>query len=182
MLTKILMVVCGILALTHKSWWCGGVCFFFILDRLDYWHYYHSRPWRKLHFPLMRLYARCAGIESGLSQATGRDFDVKHALFTTLKQAQPTWSDERITEFVTRQAVRCEQFEDARLIVAELKRRNANLDDTRLRELIAKARSQFTLSDPGVFVRFIVAGIIEQQYGESQRGEYLVELLRGRAS
>jgi hypothetical protein len=182
MLAKVLIIVCGILALTHRSWWWWGAGFFFILDRLEYWYYYHSRPWRKLHYPLMKLYAWCAGVHTGVSQATGRDFDIEQAIFMMLKKARPSWSDETIAEFIEHQALRCEKYEDRELIAAELRRRIANLEDTRLQGFLEKARSQFSPSNPDFFIRFIIAGLIENQYGSPHRAEYLLEVVRGRAN
>jgi len=100
MLTKLLMVVCAILALAHRSWWWWGVAFFFILDRLDNWQYYYSRPWRKLHFPLMRLYATCAGIEDGFAEIGGRNYDLKRATSIFLKRVHPDWEDHTINDFI----------------------------------------------------------------------------------
>jgi len=76
---------------------------------------------------------------------------------------------------------RCERFEDAPLIASELKRRNPKLNEERVKELLEKFRQRFKISDNGFFVRFVIAGLIEEELGEPHRGEYLFEVAQGRA-
>lgn len=105
------------------------------------------------------------------------------ALIKLLKTFHPDWEMKKIMSMIEREHLRRNNFADFELIEAELKRRNYNND--RIEKILARARLVFTTEDPdrknGVLVRFVIAGIIEEVYNASARGEYLVEVLMGNA-
>lgn len=145
-------------------------------------YFYKGRPWRRIHYPLMRLYSRTAGMETGLSEKENREFDIDRALFNLIQNIKPSWSNEKIHQYLTDCKVRCDELSDKKLIFDYLQKKNPSAPKDKINHLLEKNRGFFNSSDNGVLVRMAIAGIIEEKYGIEHRTEYLVEVMSGRAS
>jgi hypothetical protein len=170
-----------LLALLHSNWW-WILAALLGLWRANQWYFYNGRPWRKIHYPLMRVYAREAGIETNAATREGRSFDIEKASVALVKQLHADWDDRRARAFVQKQISRCETLEDEELIVQEFRRRNPKLGDSDARQVRDLARQLLIPPDNATIIRFIVAAVVEENHGQSQRAEYLAEVLNGKAN
>ncbi len=168
-----------VLAISKPWWWLGVILIG--LYKISRWYYYEGRPWRRIHYPMMRVYAHTAGLETGMANRDGREFDIRNALRALLKSEKSEWSDEHINSIIEREFINCELFRDGDLIRAYIKKKNKDISDEKLNAMMTTAKAQFTTNDKGLMVRLIVAAVIEEQYSQADRGEYLYEVLAGSA-
>lgn len=139
-----------------------------------------SRPWRKMHFPLMRVYASAAGCERGLAETFGRDFSVHGALRILLVQARGM-SQEEADAYTEKQLARCGSLEDLNAVKAALRAQFPALDERDRQRMENEATQLMSYPDPSFQVRSVIAGLIEDQLGPEHRIEYLVAVLLGKA-
>jgi hypothetical protein len=168
---KLATLIFVILALTVRSyfWWWAGACL--VLDRIWASYYYSSRPWKKVHFPLMRLYARHAGVARGLAQDEDDNAVFRNALTGWIKALHQDWADSEIQTLLDHEERRCENFEDQFLVRNEIVRTNPKWNEARVEDVMLKARKCFDPRDRGFFVRFLIAAFIEEAFGEKHRAE-----------
>lgn len=145
-------------------------------------YFYKGRPWRRIHYPMMRLYSKTAGMEAGRSEKENREFEVDRALFQLIKNMKQSWSNEKIQNYLEDCKIQCDEFSDQKLIIDYLQRKHPSTPKENLDTLLEKNRSFFDSSDRGVLVRMVIAGMIEEKYGIEHRAEYLVEVMRGKAT
>ena len=173
------LIVVVLLAVFYSAWWWIAAALL-LISCIAQRAFYKGRPWRKLHYPLMRIYAAGpAPFEGRMAELEGREFDFRLAASHFVKEVRPNWDEERVSAFIEREINRCEQFSDSGLIADDLRRRDPKIGQSEISEYLEKIRKILNPSNPGVIIRFIIAGFIEEQYGETHRGEYLVELARG---
>lgn len=176
----LLLIASAVLVVVHTPWWCLALVPL-ILWKAWRWTMYKSRPWRRVHFHVMRLYARAAGIERRRSETEGEEFDTERALTTLLATVRPDWNASKIRDFLARELSRCSSFADRSLIRRHIKRVNQVADDAQVDELLDKCAAVFHIGNRGIVVRLAIAGLVEEEYGEGARGEYLFEVLSGKA-
>ncbi len=179
MFTWFLLIVFIALAISKPWWWIGAALLAFY--KVARWYFYDGRPWRRMHYPMMRAYANAAGFETGMANREGREFDIRNALRVLLKSVKPEWSDDDINTRIESEFINCDLFKDDELIRAHILKKNKDISAEKLNGMMASAKAQFNTSDKGLMVRLIVAAIIEEQYGRADRGEYLYEVLTGTA-
>lgn len=171
----ILLGAAILLALTASSWfWLGVVPL--ALWRITYFVTYRSRPWRRVHFPLMMLYASAAGAATAQARQRGVEFDVREALVRMASEALEL-DMSAAAAFVEEQLGRGKSFSDAGLVREELLRRHVQ----RPEEALGAARSLLAADDNSTKVRLVIAGVVERRCGTAAKGEYLVEVARGKA-
>jgi len=176
----VLLTVFIVLGLLHSLWWWipAGML---TIWQVHQWHFYNGRPWRKVHYPIMRAFYRAAGGEMAAAEIAGRPLERREAVNRLLRTLKPEWDDEQRGGFVDEQILRCESFKDERLVIQEFRRRNPKFGDSDEKRLSELARHLFDHPDTTTIVQFIAAALIEERYGIQDRGEYLVEVLSGRA-
>lgn len=151
------------------SWKCGR------------WYYRNGRPWRRVHFNLMQGYARAAGRETGMAEREGREWDLEKALNYLAGMALPDLTEEERIAFVDSAMRRCRTFADESLLASEIRRRHRDASDLQIQQALHSARPAFVRGEPALRVRMVIAGVIERMFGDEQRAEYLLEVMRGRA-
>ena len=182
MISLLLLIVSVALALFVNTWWWLSVGFLTIWI-IYQWYRHNGRPWRKIHFKATLLHAACAGYEDAKATAENRDFDTEAVLNDLVKRSNPDWKSEDIRLFVDREYDRCRDFYDEQHIRHELVRITKKLPmDRAINEFIDSAKKTFNTSDNGFMLRMVIAGLIEDQYGSAQRGEYMLNVLRGKAT
>ena len=128
----------------------------------------------------MRAYAGITGAEEVAARAEDRDFDFRKALSALVKFAYPAWSDERVEEFVEREFDRCEKKTDLKLLRTHIWDHEPSKVG-KFEEFIDEIAKGFKTTDKGTMVLMVIAGIIEEEFSETARGEYLYAALTGRA-
>jgi hypothetical protein len=153
-----------VLAVLHSAWWWIAAVAL-IVWRINQWYFWNGRPWRKCHYPTMRTYATAAARETLAARREGREFDVVEAATDLVRLIQPAWSESEARSFVQLQVRRCEDFEDEGLIVDEFRRRKPRLSADDIEKVSEVSRKLLVPPDNATVVRFVVAGLIEKQYG-----------------
>jgi hypothetical protein len=179
MIGWILLAAFVVLSYTYSLWFIFGAISL-VLWKLNRWYYYSSRPWRKVHFPMMRAYAAASGIETGQAEREGRDFNIIATLVNLLEIVNPEVSISH-EELIRRELLRCQVFYDEPLIRSYLVEKRG-WAETPISTVLEKMKEKMHLSDKGLLVRMVIASIIEEQFSPQDRGEYLFEVFSGRAN
>ena len=179
MIGWILFVAFATLSYFYSWWFVIGVVVFG-LWKLNRWYYYSSRPWRKVHFPMMRAYAGASGLEAGQAEREGREFNLNTALLNLLKMVNPKVSIGH-EELIQREFERCETFYDEPLIQKYLVEKKG-IDKTQIGPVLEQIENSMNTSDKGLMVRMVIASVIEEQFSSLDRGEYLFQVFSGRAN
>jgi hypothetical protein len=165
------------LAITQSAWWWLAAVPLAIWRTLD-WQLHSSRPWRRLHYPLMRRYAGASGFEMGQAEREGRPFDVRRALVTMVSQVEGC----SLTDATSRVRGDLESGllpADAAWISRKL---GSQRPDPKWSHLNVDAlRHHYSQDDNAVKVRLGIAGAISRQLGADDRAEYLLEAAKGNA-
>lgn len=172
-------VLAGLALFVSAWWWIPGLLL--ALWKAGKWHFYSSRPWKKVHYPMMRAYAAAAGLESANAKNSNSEYNLDRALTFLLKTTQPNWTEEKIRTVLAREKQRCIDFSDRTLLVDYMMRKNSSLAREKAEEVVGNCRKFFKPSEKAMMVRLVVAAVIEELYGEADRGEYIAEVLVGNA-
>jgi len=179
MIGWILLATFAVLSYAYSWWFIFGVVVLG-LWKLNRWYYYSSRPWRKVHFPMMRAYAAASGLEAGQAEREGREFNLNAALLNLLKMVNPTISVSH-EELILREFERCHAFYDELLIQRYLVEKKG-LDPTQVAPVPGKVKESMRTSDKGLMVRMVIASVIEEQFSPQDRGEYMFQVVSGKAN
>ena len=177
MVSYIVLFVLFILTFRNPWWWIAVVPV--ALWKVGQWYFYKGRPWRRIHYPMLRAYAAIAGQEGAVAEHNGRDFDIRPALDRLVRTVKPDWSEEKVHTLIQREFDRYADFSDRKLIETYLTKKHPKLTDAKIEEVMERCSKLLKTYDNGLMVRFVVAGIIEEQFGQEHRAEYLFELMSG---
>jgi hypothetical protein len=175
-----LLLVASLLMSYFSRWWLL-VAVAAALPKIHRWILYSGAPWRRMHYTLMHTFAGTAGLESGRAEREGRDYDINLALAELVRRAHPDWTPSDVFNFLNRETQRRASFADRPLMEAEFRRRNRQLDEDALKELLDGAGESMRNPDNATMRTMAIAGLIEQTHGEQERAVYLVEVLSGHA-
>jgi hypothetical protein len=166
---------------TRSAWWLIAVGVL-VLWKIAQWQMYYSRPWRRVHFPAMKLYATASGLESGQAQREGREFDVERALTTLVRMVHPNQTEADARSFVDAQLLRARMNGDAENLVVWHERKNLIAGPEHHAKATAQFKRAFEEPDNSLKVRLVVSGFVGERFGEDQRSEYLFEVAQGNAT
>lgn len=137
MIGWILLVTFVMVTFAISKWFLFGVVLL-ALWKLNRWYYYSSRPWRIVHFPMMRAYAAASGFERGQADRERREFNLNAALLGLLKIVNPTVSIDH-EALIEREFERCHAFYDEPLIRNYLVEKKG-LDANRVSAVLTKIK------------------------------------------
>jgi hypothetical protein len=177
----IVLIIAAILAVAHSPWWSALVVVT-ALYKANKWWYYRSRPWRRVHFPMMRAYAAVIGAAVGEEERTGKPVDMHEVLTALVSASDPTIQPDEATQIIGREYERCANFYDIDLIESYMLGKNPAADKTLLRTTLEKYRPYFNVDDKGTITRMVIAAVIERQFTKEDRGEYMYEVINNRAN
>ena len=179
MIATALLIITAALAFINPWWLVATILV--SLWKLNHWRFYRSRPWRRVHFPAMRLYAGELGFATGRDERDDTMTPYQEILGSLVKTFFPEMPAPDIAAFIEREYDRCRTFADKRLIADYLKKKNPKLDEADLDQSLESFRPHMNPNDRFAISRLIVAGIIEGLYSKEERAEYMFEVLNGRA-
>jgi len=151
-----------------------------------------SSKWRRLHYPLMVRYAKAAGFIHGVCKKKNKDFDVDLALRALLLSVFPKMSDFLLSRYL--QSIYDWEnnfgFDNKRTIKQFFKKKNPDVDETKLREMVKIFKRSFadcfTSQDRKdanfIKIRLVIAELIKMEYGASEALEYLYAVVTGKAN
>jgi len=160
--------------LSFVFWVLFGLVTLFEIGR-----FYHrlASPWRQLHYPLMVRYAAVAGYQSGIAQKKNKEFDMEVAINEFAKVIYPDWADEEIQKFLKTIDEKMNSFADKDNLRAFFKKINAQIEDKKIGDLLGKVQEHFKKKNP----RWVIAEVVERDYGVDERVKYLYSIITGRA-
>lgn len=179
MISWILLIIFAVLSYVYSWWFTIGIALLGIW-KLGRWQHYSSRPWRKVHFPMMLDYASAAGIEQRQADIDGREFNLNLALLHLLKIINLK-VDISHEELIQRELQRCEAFYDKQLIQQYLVEKKG-IDKNKTEPILEKIGHLMQACNNGLRVRMIIASVIEEKYSPMDRGEYMFEVMSGGAN
>ena len=139
---------------------------------------YSGRPWRRLHFPMLRSYSEAAALESVMANRDEREFSNLNAL-TSVAYRHWKMSDRGAASMFVNDCLRRGLTTQDKLALVEFAtRKNCDRDWIEgFREFVEGSDLRV---DRGLEIKLIVAERILVQYGFDQRIEYIYEILTGR--
>ncbi len=174
-----LLIMATILAIKVPWFWIAVVPF--ALWQASLWFLHNSRPWRRIHFPMMRIYAAAAGLEQAEAEREKREWDIRNVLIRMVASAHPDWTLPKILFFLGRELANIETLRDRELMRMFFLRKHPGADAKKIEEFLDDIQSQINMSDKGLLARAVIAGLVEKKYGEEQKGEYLYAIFTGKA-
>lgn len=175
------LFLAALIALAFNNSWWWIIVTLAALIKVSRWWIYNSSPWRKIHYPAMRIYAGAAGIESSTAEKSGRIFDVRNALITLVNIQRPNWKEEKSIQFVDRELENARYFKNEKLVRDTIRKRNTKISNSELDESMNIINEGIDFNDNSWLVRGVISGLIEDQFSKDDRGEYLVECITGTA-
>jgi hypothetical protein len=169
-----------LVAVFVNAWWAIG-SFILIVWKAHCWFRYNSRPWRRIHFPMMMLFASAIGRENARAAMENREYLVENALSDLIKSVYPQWTLPQIEGFIIAEFTKHENFTDADLIRQYILLKNPKVTQEGIEKVIDFMRQHYNNFDNALKVRMIIAGVIEDKYGPDQRGEYMFEIIMEKA-
>ncbi|MBI5734183.1 MAG: hypothetical protein HY973_04570 [Candidatus Kerfeldbacteria bacterium] len=141
--------------------------------------FYHrlASPWRQLLYPLMVRYAAVVGYQSGIAQKENKEFDMEAAINEFAKVIYPDLTDEEIQKFLKTIDEKMNSFADKDNLRVFLKKINAQIEDKKIGDLLGKVQGHFKKKNP----RWVIAEVVERDYGVDERVKYLYSLFAGEA-
>jgi len=182
-MTTTLLVMAIVLALRIPWFWIAVAPL--ALWRIYQWYLHSSRPWRRVHFPMMRVHAVVSGIEHVEAQKENRDWDIRNVLVRMVAAAHPDWSSAKSLLFIAHEITKMQTLHDRSLvkqyILKNLKKHEPQ-DEAELDQFFDDFQAKLNMTtDNFLLTRTIIAGLIEEKYGKEHKGEYLCAMFTGKA-
>lgn len=169
------------LTLLHSWWWL------LLSVPLAVWcatqvGIYWGRPWRRFHFPVARdILPKALAIETQEASREGRVFDDKRMLEHLVAMARPR-KDYAEARLFVEAALSDEALQRNKLLFCdEIRRRVSEKVLREHRNLLENSAEQLEVNRTQLKKLFVMAALVEERYGEKQRGEYIYQALKGEA-
>ncbi len=200
MLFTVLTIVLSLYALSIVLWrsmngWfllmAMGVCCFYshtvipmfmfmLFSNAFLLYYYYGRPWRRVHYPMMRVYASALGSALGFAQARSKKFDPDFALGVVALHVNPKLQEEQLARYLSMIKARCQHFNDETTFTDYLAN-EVSLPGNAIACIIDNLRDVLRKQELLTLAQMIIADVIENRYGEKDRNEYIYALITGAA-
>lgn len=149
------------------------------LNLYRYWYRY-SEVWRRIHFSFMVRYAAKIGYAVGLTERDQKEAKIDIVLTDLLKEIIQDWSSIQAQQFLDIIKNKIEKFSEKSLFVDIF--RKIIVSDDKVQELVDKFGDKLkSQNDKGLFIRYVIAELIEKDYGIEEKKKYFEALLTGRA-
>ena len=165
------MVTAGVMSVIF--WILFGLVTFFEAGRCLYMRI--AAPWRRLHYPLM---IRHAGIVGYLStQKENENFNIDLVISKFTKTIYPNWSDKKIQQFIKVINKKMNSFYDKDNLLNFIQKGEAEIDLSNRDNLLESIYEHFKTKQ----IFWIIAEVVERNYGVDERVKYLCSVLTGEA-
>jgi hypothetical protein len=153
------------------------------------WYRYNGRPWRKVHYKALAIWAGCLAKHNVLVYKTdgspefNENFDARGALESLIKNlvAIKLYECKDPKYIVEREFSRVTSFYDKPHLIEYLvkTKKHSLVDACSLVDLISE---ELNIKNNSLMVSMIIASVIEAKYSLADRSEYLIEVFGGRAN
>lgn len=178
-MTQTLLVMAITLAVKIAWFWIAVVPLG--LWAINQWFLHSSRPWRRVHFSMMRVHAAAAGIEQVEAQKENREWDIRNVLLRMVATAHPDWTPPKILMFIAQEIAKIQNLHDRPLIKRYVLKKHPQTDEAKVDQFLDDVQAKLNMTDNGLLTRTIIAGLVEEKYGAEQKGEYLYAMFTGKA-
>lgn len=153
---------------------------FVIVTLFEISRYYHrlSSPWRQLHYPLMGRYAFFVGLRASIAEKAGKKFDTHETLIEFVKNIYPDWTQEEVGDFLESVAEKMKKFADREDLLNTFEKDNLSIDAGKLNKVLDKFHESFKRENP----RWVIAEIVERDYGKDEKIKYLQSIVTGQSN
>lgn len=141
-----------------------------------YYHYLAS-PWRRLYYPLMVRYAFFIGLQMSIAEKLKREVNITTALIDFMRSIYPNWTEEEVEKFLENVRIKMLKFTDRKGLIDAFKKNNPSLNLGRISKELDKFHKALKRENP----RWVIAEIVERDYGIDERIKYLQSIITGRA-
>jgi len=180
---KSLLLIIFILIAIFLNPWAWLVVLLLALWKAQIWYRYNGRPWRKIHFNAMILFAAALGREKANSEHHNIEFNVMNSFVDMIKSLSQVGvvisEDPEI--FAAAQLIKFGSSEDQSDLIDYLAVKK-NIEHVKAIKAVHGYFDAVNLADSHFQIRAIIAGIIENQYTTQDRAEYINEVMMGNAT
>jgi hypothetical protein len=182
--TIIELIAFGVALLTNGcisvvAWAIFAIATSFLLMR--YWFRIQS-GWARLHYPLMLRYSALAGEEAAKAKLNDRKYSLGTVLSRLVKSGYPSWSQEEVNTLIDTAREKLVNFTDREELLEYFGVRKSYESQDGISDLISLVEKEIR-DQVGMDVKlrgFVIAEIVNREYGESERTEYVAGLITGR--
>lgn len=135
--------------------------------------------WCRLHYPLIIRYAQFSAIESRISKAEEREFEVQNPLIELILSAFVNFDTDKSIKLFENAQQKLTSFQDKQSFEKLMKSKNPNIDTMTLTIILTGFEKKTKTIVNGLLVRYVIAEIIANDFGNNQRLEYLFEVYVG---
>ncbi len=138
--------------------------------------------WHRLHYSLMMRYAALAAAEHVLSSSEGRSFDFEAAALHLLESAYP-YSPESGNGLLERARTSKLSFSDRGHLEEMLRANRPDLSEEKVQGVLQRTHDELISTDgDALIIRYAIAELVEEAYGDEERALYMQAIFSGRAS
>lgn len=139
-----------------------------------------SEHWRKLHFPILIRFAKIVGYHVGFAKSRDEKAKFGDMILDFLNGLLPDWTDEDIDSLIEQAEESIEQFSDKEPLLEFLEQTHPSASSDDLEKVISNVSNILSKPENGMRLRYIIAELIELDYGEEEREKYVCNLLTGK--
>lgn len=137
--------------------------------------------WARLHYSLMLRSSALAGSEAARAHLHGEDFSMQSLLPQLVQSVYPAWSQEEVDALINAAHHKMVTFGDRSAIESHIRARNPLIGLDELDSLMARIGDELKTDESGSrLLSWTIAEVVERQYGDVERTEYLAGLISGR--
>ena len=159
-------------------------CVFAVALLLQASRYYFrlATPWRRVHYPLMFRWSQFAALLAVQGVDEASDPDVELALHEFVRSVFPSYNSTETKEFVDAAEEARRSFSDEGALRDLYSQADPTVNGSAMEELLGAIRRVFASSESiATRLAFIIAVIVEHDYGKDERARYLYAVLKGDA-
>lgn len=145
-----------------------------------------SEPWKRVHFPIMHIYAALTGFKSGLKDIKVKgepqeftDEDITKVFKGMLQMVYIDYTEKDAEDLIQRANTKVREFTNRKDLQQVLRKNLKDNSEQNVVKSLEKIKKKFQEKIPSL--QFIIAEIIEQEYGIKERRRYISALLSGAA-
>lgn len=178
-----ILLVSSIAAAIFYSSWAWLAAFVLIVWKAHIWFHYKNKPWKRVHYRMMRAQAGALGIEANSSKQEEREFSMQNALVLMLDMIDPVKLSLSNENTVYQAAMYFESGHDLELVrKLYLPNKYSPSQADEISNSIAEHLAGASEADEKFFVSCTtIAAIVEAQFSLQDRAEYMFNVFTGRA-
>ncbi|KXK49623.1 MAG: hypothetical protein UZ05_CHB002001824 [Chlorobi bacterium OLB5] len=158
------------------------LCAIFTLLQLQKILFRVGAKWRTIHFPCMIRYSNFIGFEIGQSQSENRETEPINAFENLIMSVWETMLPMEVKSCLESIMDKMENFVDKDNLKIYISKKYNSHDEEKLKIVTDEMIRMIEKKEIGLQVRYIIAEIVENDYGINERTKYLYNVFIGKAT